>query len=75
MKTSIGLNDQAGLYAAGTAENPDARRPPHIHFDISGRINRLITQMYFPGERLNEQDSLTLNPQNFELWVLSPESF
>ena len=33
-------------------------RPPHIHFDISGRGSRLITQMYFAGEALNEKDRL-----------------
>jgi protocatechuate 3,4-dioxygenase beta subunit len=31
-------------------------RPPHIHFDVSGRINRLVTQMYFAGDPLNERD-------------------
>jgi protocatechuate 3,4-dioxygenase beta subunit len=33
-------------------------RPPHIHFDVTGRINRLVTQMYFAGEALNEKDRL-----------------
>ncbi len=33
-------------------------RPPHIHFDIKGRATRLITQMYFEGEALNEKDRL-----------------
>ena len=33
-------------------------RPPHIHFDIKGRANRLVTQMYFAGEALNEKDRL-----------------
>jgi protocatechuate 3,4-dioxygenase beta subunit len=33
-------------------------RPPHIHFDITGQVNRLITQMYFPGEPLNDKDPL-----------------
>lgn len=33
-------------------------RPPHIHFDVTGRINRLITQMYFPNEPLNAKDPL-----------------
>jgi protocatechuate 3,4-dioxygenase, beta subunit len=31
-------------------------RPPHIHFDVSGKINRLVTQMYFAGEPLNARD-------------------
>jgi protocatechuate 3,4-dioxygenase, beta subunit len=34
-------------------------RPPHIHFKISKRGYReLISQMYFPGEKLNNSDRL-----------------
>src|SRR5215204_3186168 len=33
-------------------------RPPHIHFDVTGRTDRLVTQVYFPGEPLNEMDKL-----------------
>ncbi|MBA3729310.1 MAG: protocatechuate 3,4-dioxygenase [Sphingomonas sp.] len=35
---------------------PGDIRTPHIHFDIHGRRERLVTQMYFPGEPLNERD-------------------
>ena len=38
--------------------NPDEIRPPHIHFDIVARYDRLVTQMYFPDEPLNESDSI-----------------
>jgi protocatechuate 3,4-dioxygenase, beta subunit len=33
-------------------------RPPHIHFDITSKSNRLVTQLYFEGEPLNEKDLL-----------------
>jgi len=33
-------------------------RPPHIHFDVRGQVNRLVTQMYFAGEALNDKDPL-----------------
>jgi len=33
-------------------------RTPHIHFDVSSDEYRLVTQMYFPGEALNEKDPL-----------------
>lgn len=33
-------------------------RPPHIHFDVTGRSSRLVTQMLFPGEPLNETDDV-----------------
>lgn len=36
----------------------DYVRPPHIHYDVTGSVNRLITQMYFPGEPLNDRDPL-----------------
>lgn len=31
-------------------------RTPHIHFDVSGKADRKVTQMFFEGELLNEQD-------------------
>ena len=34
----------------------DFLRSPHIHFDVSGKVDRLVTQMYFPGEPLLRQD-------------------
>ena len=36
----------------------DWLRPPHIHFSLyaAGILDRLITQMYFPRERLNKRD-------------------
>ena len=37
-------------------DTPIGKRTPHIHFDIHGRSERLVTQMYFPGEALNESD-------------------
>jgi protocatechuate 3,4-dioxygenase beta subunit len=35
-------------------------RPPHIHFSIVGTswMNRFVTQIFFPGEPLNETDLL-----------------
>ena len=41
-----------GAYPA----SPDLMRPPHIHFEVTGKINRLVTQMYFAGEPLNDKD-------------------
>jgi protocatechuate 3,4-dioxygenase beta subunit len=33
-------------------------RPPHVHFSVWGRVwlSRLVTQMFFPGEPLNDRD-------------------
>jgi len=41
-----------GAYPNG----PNTVRPPHIHFDVLGSHDRLVTQMYFEGEPLNEKD-------------------
>lgn len=41
-----------GAYPAA----PGWMRPPHIHFDVRGKTNRLVTQMYFDGEELNAKD-------------------
>ena len=35
-------------------------RPPHVHFSIVGSGVRLVTQMYFPDEPLNEKDFIYL---------------
>jgi protocatechuate 3,4-dioxygenase beta subunit len=41
-----------GAYPAG----PDRMRPPHMHFEVTGTSTRLVTQMYFAGEPLNDTD-------------------
>ena len=59
------LTDEDGRYRFKTIKpaaypinpmNPERVRPPHIHFDVSGRDARLVTQMYFPGEPANAGD-------------------
>jgi len=35
-------------------------RPPHVHFSVAGSGVRLVTQMYFPGDPLNEKDFIYL---------------
>jgi protocatechuate 3,4-dioxygenase beta subunit len=60
--------DEAGLAELRTIKPaaypvPDANgwwRPPHVHFSVWGRVwlSRLVTQMFFPGEPLNERDHI-----------------
>jgi protocatechuate 3,4-dioxygenase beta subunit len=47
-----------GAYPWGNHEN--AWRPQHIHFSVFGRqfAERLVTQMYFPGDPLFEYDPI-----------------
>lgn len=35
-------------------------RPPHVHFSVAGNGVRLVTQMYFPDEPLNQRDFIHL---------------
>jgi len=43
-----------GAYRAG----PDLIRPSHIHFQVTGRQDRLITQMYFENDPYNAADPI-----------------
>lgn len=47
-----------GAYPWGN--HPNAWRPCHIHFSVFGRVftERLVTQMYFPGDPLLEFDPI-----------------
>jgi protocatechuate 3,4-dioxygenase beta subunit len=54
-----------GAYPVG----PGWMRPPHIHFEIHGRFERLVTQMYFPDEPLNASDRLLNSALRPELLV------
>jgi protocatechuate 3,4-dioxygenase, beta subunit len=61
-----------GAYPWGNHEN--AWRPAHIHFSIFGRLfaQRLVTQMYFPGDPLFEYDPIfqaVRDPRGRELLV------
>ena len=49
-------------------------RAPHVHFQVTGRADELVTQMYFDGERLNDTDHYLQNAVNPQALVakLSP---
>ncbi len=62
------LTDEHGVYRFVTVRpgaypwenHPNAWRPAHIHFSLFGSssVSRLITQMYFPGDPLHDQDPI-----------------
>ncbi len=62
------LTDGDGFYRFVTIKpgaypwrnHPNAWRPAHIHFSLFGRAftSRLVTQMYFPGDPLFDQDPI-----------------
>ena len=55
----VELTDAQGRYRFKTIK-PGAyeSRTPHIHVDIATPNRKLTTQMYFPGEPLNDEDSI-----------------
>jgi protocatechuate 3,4-dioxygenase, beta subunit len=62
------LTDTEGRYRFVTIKpgaypwqnHPNAWRPAHIHFSVFGRAfsSRLVTQMYFPGDPLQDHDPI-----------------
>ena len=56
------VTDEEGRYRFKTVKPgaypviDDYWRPPHIHYQLTGSYDRLVTQMYFPNEPLNELD-------------------
>lgn len=60
-----------GAYPWGN--HPNAWRPNHIHFSLFGAniTNRLVTQMYFPGDPLLQYDPIFLGvpPQGRDLLI------
>jgi protocatechuate 3,4-dioxygenase, beta subunit len=76
------LTDREGRYRFTTVKpgaypwrnHPNAWRPAHIHFSIFGRMftQRLVTQMYFPGDPLFEYDPIfnaVRDPKSRELLI------
>lgn len=65
------LTDAEGRYRFVTikpgaypwANHPNAWRPAHIHFSVFGRsfADRLVTQMYFPGDPLLAHDPMFMS--------------
>jgi protocatechuate 3,4-dioxygenase, beta subunit len=47
----------------------NAMRPAHIHFKVSGRHDRLVTQMYFEGDPYNAEDPFLNSAEHKELLI------
>jgi protocatechuate 3,4-dioxygenase beta subunit len=39
-------------------DGDNSPRPPHVHLDVSGAKNRIVTQMIFAGDPLNDTDDV-----------------
>jgi protocatechuate 3,4-dioxygenase beta subunit len=57
-----------GAYPVGA----NLMRPAHIHFQVSGKQDRLVTQMYFEGDPYNRSDPLlnSAPPERKELLIV-----
>ena len=60
----IQTTDSEGRYRFKTIKpgpypnDPSWMRPPHLHFDVAGKVDSVVTQMFFPDEPLNEKDRI-----------------
>jgi protocatechuate 3,4-dioxygenase beta subunit len=52
-------------YPAG----PNSMRPAHIHFQVTGKQDRLVTQMYFAGDPYNATDPFLNSAGRKELLI------
>ena len=74
------VSDHNGAYSIKTVKpgvypiGPGQMRPPHIHFEVQGKFERLITQMYFPGEPLNSCDRFLTSASQPDLLIARPLS-
>ena len=46
-------------------------RPAHIHFEVWGKRERLVTQMYFNGDPFHDKDRFLLSAESPETIVMS----
>jgi protocatechuate 3,4-dioxygenase beta subunit len=60
--SAVLVTDSQGQYRFKTIKpaaypaGPNLTRPAHIHFQVSGRQDRLVTQMYFENDPFNDKD-------------------
>jgi protocatechuate 3,4-dioxygenase, beta subunit len=58
----VQLTDQEGRFRFATIKpghyplDKTQIRAPHLHFEVTGRFDGRVTQLFFAGEVLNEQD-------------------
>jgi protocatechuate 3,4-dioxygenase beta subunit len=79
------LTDDDGHYSFTTIKpgpypwrnHPNAWRPAHIHFSLFGRAftDRLVTQMYFPGDSLFDADPIFQSVRDAKARELLVSSF
>ena len=72
--------DADGRYALKTVRPvaypvaPGVIRPAHVHFMVTSRTERLVTQMYFAGDAYNDGDPFLGSARRREALIVSPEA-
>jgi len=68
-------SDSSGAYRFRTVKPgaypaiADWMRAPHVHFEVNGLFERLITQMYFPNDPLNTSDRFLMSAHQPDLLI------
>jgi protocatechuate 3,4-dioxygenase beta subunit len=76
---AVTTTDASGRYAFRTVRPaaypaaPGRWRPAHIHFCVTAKYERLVTQMYFKGDQYNETDSWLNSASRKDLLVTDPQ--
>jgi protocatechuate 3,4-dioxygenase, beta subunit len=73
--SAVLVTDAEGRYRFKTIKpapypaGPNFMRPAHIHFQVSGRQDRLVTQMYFENDPYNDRDPFLNSAGRKELLI------
>lgn len=76
---AVMTTDADGRYAFRTVRpaayqvTPGRWRPAHIHFSVTGRTERLVTQMYFKGEQHNATDAWLNSAARKDALIVDPQ--
>jgi len=75
---AVATTDADGRYAFTTVKptayptSPTTWRPAHIHFAVTARAERLVTQMYFEGDPYNATDPFLQSARRPEALIVTP---
>ena len=75
---AVTSTDSAGRYSFRTVRPaaypaaPGRFRPAHIHFSVTAKSERLVTQMYFEGEEWNEKDPWLNSARRKDALIVNP---
>lgn len=75
---AVTTTDAQGRYAFTTVRpaayptGPNTWRPAHVHFAVTARAERLVTQMYFAGDPYNATDPFLNSARRRDALIVDP---